>query len=261
MTVRLFTAAAATLAASLLAGAASAQSLVALADGNKLITMDPKSGAVLATARVSGVPGLVGIDTRPADGKLYGLVSDGRIVILDPKTGAATDKSRIATMLQPGVWATVDFNPVADRLRVIGSDGTNLRVNVDDGSATTDGQLRYADADAMKGMAPQVVAGAYTMSLPGAKETALYDIDAAHGTLVKQAPPNDGVLNTVGKLGPTMAGPIAFEIVTTLAGDSAWLVNGGAMYQVNLATGAATPAGAAKDLPKTITDIAYVPVM
>src|SRR2546430_13424484 len=36
----------------------------------------------------------------------------------------------------PGVTVTVDFNPVADRLRVMGSDGTSLRVNVDDGKAT-----------------------------------------------------------------------------------------------------------------------------
>ena len=95
----------------------------------------------------------------------------------------------------------MDFNPVADRLRVIGSDGTNLRANVDDGKVTTDGALKFAETDMHKGEKPNVVAGAYTNSFKGAKETALYDIDATIGALFKQAPPNDGVLNAVGKLG------------------------------------------------------------
>ena len=52
-----------------------------------------------------------------------------------------------------------------------------------------------------KGEKPNVVAGAYSNSFKGTKETALYDIDATIGALVKQAPPNDGVLNAIGKLG------------------------------------------------------------
>jgi len=39
----------------------------------------------------------------------------------------------------------------ADRLRVITSDGTNLRVNVDDGKATVDGALKFKDGDANAG--------------------------------------------------------------------------------------------------------------
>jgi hypothetical protein len=54
-----------------------------------------------------------------------------------------------------------------------------------------------------KGETPKIVAGAYTNSIKGAKETTLYDIDATIGGLIKQAPPNDGVLNAVGKLGVT----------------------------------------------------------
>ena len=65
-------------------------------------------------------------------------------------------------MLPAGAMATVDFNPAADRLRIIGSDGTNLRANVDDGKVTKDGQLKFADSDMHKGKTPKVVAGAYT---------------------------------------------------------------------------------------------------
>ena len=95
----------------------------------------------------------------------------------------------------------MDFNPVADRLRLMSNDGTNLRVNVDDGKVTTDGSHKFADSDMHKGEKPNIVAGAYINSVKGAKETALYDIDATIGALIKQAPPNDGMLNAVGKLG------------------------------------------------------------
>jgi len=47
------------------------------------------------------------------------------------------------------VVATVDFNPVADRLRVMGSDGTNLRVNVEDGKAIVDGSHKYKEGEPM----------------------------------------------------------------------------------------------------------------
>ena len=63
--------------------------------------------------------------------------------------------------------ATVDFNPVADRLRVMGSDGTSLRVNVDDGKVTVDGSHKYKEGDANAGKTPKVVAGAYTQFVEG----------------------------------------------------------------------------------------------
>ena len=52
-----------------------------------------------------------------------------------------------------------------------------------------------------KGEKPNIVAGAYTDSVKGAKETALFNIDGTIGGLIKQAPPNDGVLGAIGELG------------------------------------------------------------
>src|SRR5947199_142524 len=75
-----------------------------------------------------------------------------------------------------------------------------------------DGKLKYADGDASKGKTPRAVAAAYTNSFAGTKETALYDIDVANGMLVKQAPPNDGILNTIGALGVKLDGGVAFDI-------------------------------------------------
>ena len=120
-------------------------------------------------------------------------------------------------------------------MRVVSSTGMSYRINVDDGKTMVDGSLKYADADAMKGKEPKVTAAAYSNSYAGTKETALYDIDAAHGTLVKQAPPNDGILNTIGKLGVKVDGPVAFDVWSDGKGaNTGWLLAGGALYTVEL---------------------------
>jgi hypothetical protein len=247
------------IAAACLTSTAHAGSIIGLVDGKSIVTIDPATRKVTAKVDVKGAAVLVGIDVRPADGMLYGLASDGAIVTIDLKSGQATAKSKLSETLKPGV-VSVDFNPVADRLRVIESDGTNLRVNVEDGKATVDGTLKFKDGDANAGKTPMVVAAAYTNSMKGPpKATALYDIDAATGSLLMQAPPNDGVLNTVGSLGFAVTGPVAFNIVAS--GDDkndAWLANGGALFSVDLKTGKATMVGKLDGLSGSLTDIAWI---
>ncbi|WP_075215199.1 DUF4394 domain-containing protein [Mongoliimonas terrestris] len=257
----------ATLAFSLIAIAAasapaSAASVAALLEDNRIAIVDTATYAAAEPMTVSGVEStLVGIDVRPADGKLYGLAADGTVVTIDPMSGAATKVSTLDTMLPDNAVATVDFNPVADRLRVMGSDGTNLRANVDDGKVTTDGKLAFAEADMHKGETPNIVAGAYTNSMAGATETALYDIDATIGGLIRQAPPNDGVLNAVGKLGVT-AETYAFDILAGADGkNDGWLMAGDTLYAVNLETGAATALGKVSGVSGPVLDIAAMPAM
>ena len=243
------------------AGAAQAQTVIALMDGNMLAPIDAKALTVGPAMKVSGVDArLLGIDVRPADGMLYGLFDDGTVAVIDTATAKATAKSKLSTMLPANTGATVDFNPVADRLRVIGRDGTNLRANVDDGKVTTDGRLKFAEADMHKGETPNIVAGGYTNSVKGAKETALYNIDATLGGLVKQAPPNDGILNAVGKLGVT-AGNYAFDVVMVdAAASEGWLVADGTLYRVDLAKGTASAVGKIAGVNGTVHDIAVLPV-
>jgi len=107
--------------------------IVGLVDGKSIVTIDPVTRKVMSKVDIKGASPLIGIDVRPADGMLYGVAGDGTIVTIDAKSGQAAMKSKMSEALKPGVSATVDFNPVADRLRVMGSDGTSLRVNVDDG--------------------------------------------------------------------------------------------------------------------------------
>jgi Domain of unknown function (DUF4394) len=241
--------------------AAQAATVAGLVDGTSIVWVDTDAKAVTKTVKLDG-PALIGIDVRPSDKLLYGVSADGKIMIVDPATGKTTMKSQISEALPKGVDMVVDFNPVADRMRLMGADGTSLRINVDDGKATVDGRLKYAETDANKGKAPKVMLGAYTNSFAGSKETALYDIDVAAGVLVKQAPPNDGILNTVGPLGIKLDGPLAFDISSDgKGGNSAWLMAGNELFSVDLATGKATSAAKISGVMGKITDMAIMPPM
>jgi hypothetical protein len=243
------------------AAPAAADSVIALVGGKSLAMIDPDSLKVTGTVEVSGADGLVGIDVRPMDGMLYGVTAGGDIVTIDPKSGAATKKSMLSETIPAGARVTVDFNPAADRLRILTDGGMSLRVNVDDGKTTVDGSLKFAETDMHKGEKPNVVAGAYTNAVKGkkAEKTELYDIDATIPALLKQAPPNDGVLSAVGKIGATLSGPVAFEIVADAdGGNVAWLLAGGALHTVDLKTGAAKKVGDVSGLGEA-TDIAWWP--
>jgi len=222
-----------------------------LTDDARLVTFKTATPNTLdANVAISGLASgerLLGIDIRPKDGLLYGMSSTGRIVTIDPATGAATVKATLAAdptdttapyTAITGTAFAVDFNPVADRLRVIGNTGQSLRINVDTGATTTDGALNRA------GLAPVVTAAAYTNSYAGTTATQLFDIDTTSASLALQNPPNDGTLVNVGLLNVAVAGDAGFDIAgganglalaalrTTAGGPSA-------LYRIDLATGAA----------------------
>lgn len=238
--------------------AANAAQVAALVGGDTIAMVDTAQKKATGSVKVTGISGaLVGIDVRPADGMLYGVVDDGTVVTI-AKDGKATVKSKLETMVAKGVPVTIDFNPVADRLRVMGADGMSLRANVDDGKVTKDGDHKYAETDASKGAKPNVIAGAYTNSVKGTKETALFNIDATAGALVKQAPPNDGILGTIGKLG-VKTDAAAFDIWSDGNGkNEAWLMVGGTLYSVDLASGKATEAAKISGVSGTVKDIAIL---
>jgi hypothetical protein len=257
MQTKAFALAGALIASFVIAGTANAASIIGLVDGKSLVWIDPATKKVTGKADIKGAANVVGIDVRPADGMLYAVTADGGIYTVDAKTGQATMKSKISETVK-GTISVVDFNPAADRLRVITADGANLRINVDDGKTTVDGTLKYKDGDAQVGKTPNVIAGAYINSAnPKPATTALYDIDGA-GHLLTQAPPNDGVLNTIGMLGIKLNGAVAFNIVNKGEDNAAWLATGGMLYSVDLKTGKATPAGKLQGVTGKLTDIAWV---
>jgi hypothetical protein len=230
---------------------------VGLTGDKTLVLFDTETLAVSGTIDVTGVDKLHGIDVRPADGLLYGVSSDGKVVTIDTASGAATEKSTLSEKPADGVSASVDFNPVADRMRIVGSDGTNLRANVDDGMVTVDGKLAYDAADMHAGEAPNIVAVAYTNSIGKPEKTAMYDVDATIGALIQQAPPNDGVLKAIGKFGVNGEG-YALDISSTAdLANTAYLIAGDTLHTVALDTGVATAVG--KIEGAALRDIAILP--
>ena len=239
------------------AATAKAATLVGLTADNKLVKIDTATMAASAPMAISSVDKVLGIDVRPADGKLYGLTAIGQLVVIDPMNGTATAGSTLSEKASLGPRPIVDFNPAADRLRVIGADGTSLRINVDTGATTVDKPLNYDAADANNGKKPMVAAGAYTNSVKGAKSTELFHVDGGTGVLVLQSPPNDGVLKSRGAVGVASLADAVMDIDNEAEGkNTAYLIAGGTLYTIDLATGKATQVGAVKGMNGKLVDIA-----
>jgi Domain of unknown function (DUF4394) len=226
--------------------AAGAPTLVALTEHGTLLVFPADHPEAATRISLRGVAGtLVGIDLRPADQRLYGLSTTNEIYRIDAKSGEATLVSSLTVPFDGGARSGIDFNPQADRLRLVSAEGQNLRVNVEIGATAVDRPLAYAGDDANAGKRPGITASAYSHSLAGAATTKLFNIDAAHDVLTVQDPPNDGVQRTVGPLGVDFAPVAGFEIVTDPAGqDRAFAASGSTLYAIDLATGAATSLGA-----------------
>jgi hypothetical protein len=238
--------------------AARAENIVALVGEDILATIDSRTAKTTSLVKIDGVGAILGIDVRPSDGQLYALARDGAIATIDPATGKAVVKSKLEKLPPEDFQITVDFNPVADKMRIIGADGTNLRADVDSGKVTEDQTLRFAANDPAAGRTPAIIAGAYSNSVKGAKETTLYDIDALGG-LFRQAPPNDGVLNTIATIGVSID-RIGFDIVADATGtNTAMLVANGKLYMLDLTTGKVTGGRSIAGLPSDVRDIAVLP--
>jgi hypothetical protein len=206
-------------------------------------------GTISSTADITGLQGgesIVGIDVRPANGRLYGVGSTGNLYTIDPTSGAAT-RSGTSALSLTGAAFGVDFNPVPDRLRVVSDGDQNLRINVDTVETTVDGTLKYAPGDVNASANPVVVAAGYTNSVAGAQSTSLFVIDAGLDILARQDPPNDGVLNTIGKLGVDVTDVAGFDVAPD--GNRAYAAlnrAGGSstdLYWIDLATGTASRVG------------------
>jgi hypothetical protein len=269
-TLRYAIAAAGMIAAVQAASAADAATLVALTADNALVSFDSETRRAAAPVRITGADGrLLGIDQRPQDGKLYGVTESGQIVTLDPASGRATQVSRLNMPFESGGRAIVDFNPAANRLRLMGMSGVNFRVNVENGQVVRDGQQKYQDGSPQAGTMPRITGAAYTNSVappagapaagqPGAPTTALYTIDTLLGSFNLQAPPNDGVQQVKGMFGMAMPVAAPFDILTDAqGGNMGYVLTGGTLHGIDLSNGRLTAMGMVSGLPSAeIVDIA-----
>ncbi len=219
--------------------------LVGLAADNALLLFDPQRPADATRVVVSRLRGtLVGIDMRPANGRLYGLTNANNLYSIEPFSGSARLASTLTLPFDGGKRCGFDFNPQTDRLRIVGGNGQNLRVHVETGAAAADVGLAYVRKDPGSGRPPSVTAVAYTRSLPRTDRTILFDLDSARDTLVMQDPPNDGQLRTVGSLGFDFTEEGGFDIFTDQDGrEHGFAVSGATLYAVDLEKGSARPLG------------------
>ncbi|MEY2857662.1 MAG: hypothetical protein RLZZ74_1974 [Cyanobacteriota bacterium] len=224
---------------------ANVTNLVALTDNNKLVSFDDHNPAASQFTDITGVEGtLLGIDTRPADGSIYGISTANNIYTIDADSGLASYVSTLNTPFEGGTISGFDFNPVADRLRLVGDNDQNFRINVDTGEVTVDGTLAFGSGDSNEGVNPNVTAAAYTNSFDGTASTQLYNIDTLLNDLALQNPPNDGTLATVGDLGIDFDTLGGFEIVSATEGDNtAFAVSDTTLYSIDLNSGAAYSLG------------------
>jgi hypothetical protein len=203
---------------------------------------------------------LIAIDFRPADGLLYAVGTGGgaggsaRVYTINTSTGFATMVSTMSVSLT-GSRFGFDFNPVADRLRIVSNADQNLRVDVATGATTVDTPLSYQPGDLFFGQNPNVIASAYTNNFGPSPRTSpgtqLYGIDSVRNTLVLQVDPNGGLLQTIGLLGVDVSQLAGFDIYwdpttqTNIGFASLQNIAEGVsrFYMINLSTGLATAIG------------------
>jgi hypothetical protein len=233
--------------------------VIGLTDDGQLVSFRARSPErTRSIGPVTGLIGsdsaLVGIDFRVQNGKLYGVGNGGGVYTIDPKTAEATFVNALTVPLAGTVFG-VDFNPVADRLRIISDEGQNLAHNVGDGGVTVaNAPLTYTAPPAAAVAALGVTAAAYTnndLNQPSTGTT-LFDLDTQLDQVVLQSPPGNGILVATGKLGVDAGAPSGFDIYSLLENGvtvanfpfATLAVNGKyRFYSVNLTTGQAFALG------------------
>ncbi|MFI7239065.1 DUF4394 domain-containing protein [Streptomyces cyaneofuscatus] len=204
--------------------------------------------------KVSGLRGdtkVVGIDFRVQNEKLYGVGDKGGVYTLDTTNARAVKVSQLTVALS-GRQFGVDFNPAANRLRVISNTGQNLRHNIDDNAAplgtTADGTLTNPTTPPSTAMG--VTGAAYTNNdLNTATATTLFDIDTLADRVSLQSPANAGTLAPTGNLGENAGPDAGFDIYFspkhgTNQGFATLNTTGAAhLYAVDMLTGTARDLG------------------
>lgn len=256
-------------------GAISPETVWAVTADHQLIRFNGgQPGRILERKGLTGLVAgerVLGIDYRVARGVMYALTSSGYVYTVDTSSGELRRVTMAPLRLdKPQVAHGFDFNPAADRIRVVNESGLNLRIHPDTGSAVdsdpaaagvqVDGALAYSSGDQHAGVAPHLAAAAYTYNPHNDKITTNFAIDAALGVLVIQGSregdtpvisPNTGRLSTVGSLGLGRVQRASFDISdvknTALAAMATAPDGLTRLYQVDLLTGKATLLGTIAD--------------
>ena len=236
-----------------------------------LYIFDPTNPTTIISKPITGFQGnpssdggyeiIDGLDFRPATGQLYAFVRlpspiisqfrEFRLYTINPATGVATfvafaNGPNVETtpirrgIILPGDDFGIDFDPVTDRLRLVGFDpGVNVVVNPNTGIYTQDQLLNPGR--------PSLRAAAYSNSFAGASSTTFYTIDTSTDKLNLQNPASAGTQVAIGDLGINANLSTGFDIGGIT--NTGYVVTSTAtglepvsrrLYTINLATGAVT---------------------
>ena len=228
-----------------------------LTSGNKLLGFAASAPSQVVTVNIA-VPStetLLGGDIRPADGLLYIVTkvtadNSAKVYTVDTATGAlgtavpllnngngAGGGTAATPITITGSKVGVDFNPLANALRIVDDTGLNLRTSLAAGNNT------FVDAPNAAGLAES----AYSNSFANTCQTDLYHLTSS--ALLISAVPNGVSGNPaaggrfVGALGVTTDANSGFDIRASSTGDvflAALRVAGSYnLYQLDPATGSA----------------------
>ncbi|RYD51476.1 MAG: DUF4394 domain-containing protein [Sphingobacteriales bacterium] len=201
-------------AALTLSSAATAQTVVGITETDSMFTFQAGApGTISNKMPIMGLQSgqtIVGTDYRPATRELFALgynstSSAAQLYTLNTTTGMLTAVGTgFSAALGTGSIG-FDFNPTVDRIRLVGANRNNYRLNpITGGIAAQDGALMYAATDPNVLSLPSIGAAAYTNSFPLLSGTDLYYYDESLNNLVRSSNPNAGTLNTVGSSGITV---------------------------------------------------------
>ncbi|HEX5707490.1 MAG TPA: DUF4394 domain-containing protein [Pyrinomonadaceae bacterium] len=245
------------------ASAAHAVPIVALRNARELVIFDSNTpNVVIRQGEITGPPSsLIGIDFRPATGRLYALGSDSRLYLVNLETFAATP---VVEFTQPGVEPTTsnqfgfDFDPFEDRARLVGTTGQSLSIQPD--PFFTDPPARQ-DPPIQQG--GEIITVAYDNNFDGATHTMLYGFRRSGNQLVRISTAT-GEVTLVGPTGVLAAAnggmdiaPVSGTAYAVLKLNSPTVIIPD-LYRINLATGAATLIGPLPS-PGLVVDIAVMP--
>lgn len=198
---------------------------------NQLLRVDSSwPETVAATLPITGLvqgagENVVGIDMRPATGELFVLgrtnsagTNSLQTYRLNPQTGVASALGVPIASLSANSAYGIDFNPLSDRLRVVGSGDLNMRINPGTGA-----RADVPTNDTALNPAGNLIEGvAYDRNIPGGSATTAYAISRQTSSLVSiggidgSPSPNGGALTTIGPVisGATISalGGVGFDI-------------------------------------------------
>src|SRR5215510_7251930 len=190
-------------------------SIYALNANNAIFVLTPGATSFSRLGRVTTTNGnLIGIDFRVSDGLLYAVTDTGSIYTIglsSSRLGAATLVSNLTPRFAGGFQSLMDFNPVLDAIRLIGSNDQNFAIVNSGGNLNATAPqtaLSYIAGDVNAGADPNISAGSYTNNYVGATTTIFYAIDYDLDTLVTIQPATPGgssatgggKLQTIGRL-------------------------------------------------------------